>query len=249
MRVAALYDIHANLPALGAVLTEITQVGVDRIVVGGDTVPGPMPRETIQRLSNLNLPCDFIQGNGEIAVLEELAGNPATGVPEQHRPVLQWTAEQLTPKDAHVLSHWPPTIQMQHANVGEVLFCHATPRSATEIFTRNTPEQQLLSTAFADVNASVVICGHTHMQFDRMVGNIRVINAGSVGMPFGEPGAYWLLIASDIELQHTPYDLENAAEIIRRTDYPQAREFAEHNVLHPPPEREMLNLFTRVEIK
>ncbi|HZQ19930.1 MAG TPA: metallophosphoesterase family protein [Terriglobales bacterium] len=249
MRIAALYDIHANLPALEAVLREIAQIGVDRILVGGDVVPGPMPRKTIERLSNLNLPCDFIQGNGEIAVLEELAGKPATGVPAQHRPILQWTAQQLAPADAGLLSRWPPTIQMQHAELGEVLFCHATPRNATEIFTRTTSEQRLLSTAFAGVNTAIVVCGHTHMQFDRMVGNIRVINAGSVGMPFGKPGACWLLIGSDIELRCTAYDLEKAAETVRRTNYPQAREFAEHNIVRPPAEEEMLRLFAGAEIK
>jgi len=187
MRVAALYDIHANLPALEAVLQEIEQIGVDRIFIGGDVVPGPMPCETIERLSELNLPCEFIQGNGEIAVLEEMAGKAATGVPEQYRPALQWTAQQLGPEHQHLLSHWRRTLRMQHPNSGEILFCHATPRNATEIFTRNTPEARLLSTAFTNVDASIVVCGHTHMQFDRMVGNLRVVNAGSVGRPFGEP--------------------------------------------------------------
>lgn len=249
MRVAALYDIHANLPALEAVLQEIAQLRVDRILVGGDVVPGPMPRETIERLLAIKLPCDFLQGNGEIAVLEEMAGKAATGVPEQHRPVLQWTAQQLGPEHERLLSRWQATVHMQHPDVGEILFCHATPRNATEIFTRNTPEERLLATAFSNVNASVVVCGHTHMQFDRMIGSCRVVNAGSVGMPFGKPGAYWLLIDSGIELRRTPYDFEKAAEAVRRTNYLQASEFAERNLLHPPSEEEMLNLFTGVEIK
>jgi diadenosine tetraphosphatase ApaH/serine/threonine PP2A family protein phosphatase len=87
------------------------------------------------------------------------------------------------------------------------------------------------------------------MQFDRTIGRIRVVNAGSVGMPFGEPGAYWLLLGPDIEFRHTPYDLEKAAERIRDTKYPQAQEFAARNVLRPPSDREILEAFTRAEMK
>src|SRR5947208_16503099 len=72
MRVAALYDIHGNLPALEAALQDIRQANVDQIVVGGDVVPGPMPRETLRRLLNLDLPTHFIYGNGEPAVLDQI---------------------------------------------------------------------------------------------------------------------------------------------------------------------------------
>jgi len=87
------------------------------------------------------------------------------------------------------------------------------------------------------------------MQFDRMIGGVRVVNAGSVGMPFGEPGAYWLLLGPDVELRHTSYDLAKAAERIRATEYPQAEEFAARNVLQPPSEEETLKAFTRVELR
>ncbi len=87
------------------------------------------------------------------------------------------------------------------------------------------------------------------MQFDRMIGNIRVVNAGSVGMPFGEAGADWLLLDADVQLQHTPYDLIKAAERIRKTNYPQAQDFATHNVLQPPKEEQMLEAFARAELR
>ena len=102
---------------------------------------------------------------------------------------------------------------------------------------------------FAGVDASVVICGHTHMQFDQHVGGIRVINAGSVGMPFGDPGADWLLLGPDIQLRHTSYDLAKAAERIRQTKYPQAEDFALRNMLQPPAEAEVLKGFARAELK
>jgi predicted phosphodiesterase len=129
-----------------------------------------------------------------------------------------------------------------------VLFCHATPRNDTEIFTRLTPEDRLLP-IFEGLGISTVICGHTHMQFDRMVGTTRVVNAGSVGMSFGQTGADWLLLGPDVQLRHTRYDLARAAERIRNTTYPQAQDFAARNVLQPPSEEETLAAFTRAELK
>jgi hypothetical protein len=86
------------------------------------------------------------------------------------------------------------------------------------------------------------------MQFDRMIGRIRVINAGSVGMPFGETGAYWLLLGPNVKLELTPYNLTEAAECIRGTSYPQAEDFGARNILEPPSEAEMRKAFSRVEL-
>ncbi len=132
--------------------------------------------------------------------------------------------------------------------LGNVLFCHATPRSETENFTRLTPEDKLLP-IFEMLNVSIVVCGHTHMQFERSIGKVRVINAGSVGMPFGKPGAYWLVLGPNIELRHTAYDVTKAAKLILKTYYPHAKDFAENNVLQPPSEDVMLEIFNRAELE
>src|SRR6476620_12286825 len=178
MRVAAIYDIHGNLHALEAVLEDIRHASVDRMVVGGDIVPGPMPCETLDRLSDLDIPVQFIQGNGEVAVLEQIAGKESASVPQQFREVVRWTAQQLRPQHERLLASWPETLRFEIPGFGDVLFCHATARNENEVFTRRTPEDRLL-TIFEGVNASLVVCGHTHMQFDRIVGKIRVVNAGS----------------------------------------------------------------------
>jgi predicted phosphodiesterase len=248
MRVAAIYDIHGNLPALEAVLQEIRRAGVDQVVVGGDVVPGPMPREALACLLDFDIPVQFIRGNGEAAVLAPMAGTDTGTLPEQAREAVRWTAQQLHPEDERLLATWPETLRVDTRESGEVLFCHATPRSDTEVFTRLTPEDRLLP-VFEGLDVSAVVCGHTHMQFDRAIGRIRVVNAGSVGMPFGEPGAYWLLLGPDVELRRTPYDLAEAAERIRGTDYPHARDFAKRQVLQPPSEGAMLEIFTRVELR
>ncbi len=248
MPVAAIYDIHGNLPALEAVLAEVCRLKVDRVVVGGDVLPGPMPRETLQCLLDLDIPVQFIHGNGEVAALEVLAGRVPAAVSEQYRPIVRWNAEQICPEYERLLRSWPKTLNIEISGMGEVLFCHGTPRNENESFTRLTPESRLLP-IFDGINASVVVCGHTHMQFDRMVGRTRVVNAGSVGMPFGQAGADWLVLGPDVALRHTTYDLAKAAERIRATSYPQAEDFAARNVLQPPSEMEMLELFTRAELK
>ena len=248
MRVAAIYDIHANLPALEAVLQDIRQAEVDHVVVGGDVLPGPMPRETLACLAGLDMPVQFIRGNGDRVVLAQMAGTESSEVPEQFREIVRWGARQLHPEDEQLLASWPQILRVDIRGLGEVLFCHATPRNDTEIFTRLTSEDRLLP-VFEGLNVPVVVCGPTHMQFDRTIGSIRVVNAGSVGMPFEEAGAYWLLLGPGVQLRRTPYDLAKAAERIRDTTYPQAQDFAARNVLSPPSERETLDAFARVELK
>ncbi|MDQ3997821.1 MAG: metallophosphatase family protein [Gemmatimonadota bacterium] len=248
MRLAALYDIHGNLPALEAVLREIRDADVDRIVVGGDVVPGPMPRETLACLLDVDIPIQFIQGNGDRVVLAQMAGTESSEVPEQFREVVRWTARQLRSEHERLLASWPKLLRVDVPELGDVLFCHATPRNDSEIFTRLTPDDRLLS-VFEGLDASLIVCGHTHMQFDRMVGRVRVVNAGSVGMPFGDPGAYWLLLGPDVQLRRTTYDLAGAADRIRGTKYPQADDFAARNVLQPPSEEGVLEGFTKVELR
>ena len=243
MRIAALYDIHGNLPALDAVLADVRAARVDHIVIGGDVLPGPMPRECLDRLFDLDIPLQCIHGNGDREV-----NAPTGAVPEVYQESMRWNADELRPEDTQRLASWPLTVRMNTAVLGDVLFCHATPRNDTEIFTRLTSDEMLLP-IFGGLNTSVVVCGHTHMQFDRRVGGVRVINAGSIGMPFADPGAYWLLLADDVELRRTPYDLEDAARRIRATRYPKAEEFASRYVLKPPTEQEMLEAFSRAELK
>lgn len=248
MRLAALYDIHGNLPALEAVLDDLRSAKVDLIVIGGDIVPGPMSLETLDYLKTLTVPVDFIYGNCETAVLAQIAGNDAS-IPEQAREIIRWTAQHLGPERAQVFSAWPMTLRLSIPPIGNVLFCHATPRNENEIFTHSTPEDRLLPVFAGLDDVALVVCGHTHMQFDRTVGKIRVVNAGSVGMPFGQPGADWLLLGPDIQLRQTAYDLAKAADRIRSTQYPQADDFATNYVLHPPSAEKMLDLFSRAELK
>jgi putative phosphoesterase len=248
MRIAALYDIHGNRPALEAVLDDIRERKVDQVVVGGDVLPGPMPQETLDCLLDLDIPVRFIHGNGDRVVLGQMRGTEPSEVPEQFREAIRWNARQLTAEHEKVLASWPALLRLEVRGLGNVLFCHATPRNDTDVFTRLTPEDRLLP-IFQDLDVSLVVCGHTHMQFDRTIGKVRVVNAGSVGMPYGEPGASWLLLGPDAELRHTTYDLTKAADRIRATKYPQAEDFAANSILKPLSESQALDLFSKAELK
>ena len=213
-RVAALYDVHGNLPALEAVLAELD---ADVIVVGGDVAAGPWPAETLLRLRGLGERVRWIRGNAD----RELAvpSPPKEGGPPQE--VMEWTRAKLSGDDLQFLGALPLTEMLDLDGVGRVLFCHATPRSDEELLTRISDEE-LWRAALADVDADVVVCGHTHVQFDRTVDGLRVVNAGSVGMPYeAEAGAYWLELGPDVVHRRTGYDIAATAAAIAATGWPE----------------------------
>jgi putative phosphoesterase len=210
VRIAALYDIHGNLHALEAVLDDVGALDIDLIVVGGDVVAGPFPRETFDRLAALGESCVYVRGNADREVTES--------DDEQSR----WCREQLGERIETVRT-WPLT-----TTAGGVLFCHATPRSDEEIITRLTPDEAVAE-AFGDTPLAIV--GHTHVQFDRRVGRLRLVNAGSVGLPYeGEPGARWAVLEDDVTLRSTPYDVRGAGDAVRASGFPAAAEAADELV-------------------
>ncbi|HTI39663.1 MAG TPA: metallophosphoesterase family protein [Vicinamibacterales bacterium] len=246
-RIAVLNDIHGNLPALEAVLADVRAIGVDRIVVGGDVFPGPMPHLVLDSLWTAGPPVDFIYGNGDVALLECLAGGAPRHFPASYRPSLEWNARVLSDTARIAVAAWPMTMRVTMPSLGSVLFCHATPRNENEIFTAQTSDARLLPIIDA-ARADLVVCGHTHMQFDRSVGGTRVVNAGSVGMPFGHPGADWLLLGDRVELRCTAYDVHAAAAAIMRSGYPGAEDFVAKYVVSQPSAGDMLALYAQHEL-
>jgi putative phosphoesterase len=195
VRVAALYDVHGNLPALDAVLAE---VDADVILVGGDAVAGPWPAETLARLRGLDGDVRFIRGNADREIAEQVAG-----LAPPH--LMEFVRSRLSAEEIAFLGSLPLTEAIDVDGLGNVLFCHATPRNDEEIFTRISPDARWRE-ALDGVESDVVVCGHTHIQFDREVDGTRLVNAGSVGMPYErEPGAYWALLGPGVEFCRTPY--------------------------------------------
>jgi putative phosphoesterase len=197
MRVAALYDVHGNLPALEAVLAEVRAADPDAIVCGGDVAAGPFPCECLERLRALDVV--FVRGNAD-------------------RELSPWLLARLTHVEREFLTGLPHV-----RSLGGVLYCHGSPRRDDEILTRLTPPERL-EAVLAGVTEDLVVCGHTHVQFELRAGTARIVNAGSVGMPYeGRQGAFWALVdATEIEHRHTPYAIEAAVAAIRASGYPEA---------------------------
>lgn len=200
MRVAALYDIHGNVPALEAVLAE-AEAEADAFLVGGDIVGKERPGEVLELLRALD-GVHWIRGNVERELIDP--GPPREGGPPPGS--MDELKAALAPKDVDFLFGLPGQVTLEVDGLGETLFCHATPRNDYEIFTIYSPDEKILE-MLDGVPQPVVVCGHTHVQCDRRVGDYRVVNAGSVGMPYEpEPGAYWALLGPDVDLRRTSYE-------------------------------------------
>ncbi len=236
MPVAALYDVHGNLPALEAVLAELERVGVDEIVVGGDVVWGPLPGECVDRLQAVG--ARFLAGNCERDVL---AADPADRTERD-----AWCRAQLDDARRSAIGAWPATIELTVDGLGRVLFCHATPRSDEELLTAATPEA-VAEEALQGVHADVVVCGHTHHQYDRRIGDTRLVNAGSVGLPYeGRAAAFWALLGPDVELRHTAYDVPAAIERFGATGFPDVPGFMGSSLIELTPRDEVIAHWERV---
>jgi predicted phosphodiesterase len=245
MRVAVLADIHGNLPALEAVLGEVDAVGADAIVLPGDMTVGPLQAETLDLLASLGERAIWVRGNCERNLVEVHDGTyQPTGA--AHEPGVIWSGQQLTRHQRDHLATLPLTVSVDVDGLGTVLFCHATARDDEEIVLVDSPLAWFVE-AFAGVQEQTIVCGHTHMPFDRLANGRRIVNPGSVGMPYGPPGtvAYWALLGPGVTLRRTVYDLEGAAERMRASAWPGNAEFIQENVLGgPPSDTEALAVFT-----
>src|ERR671911_280257 len=241
-RVAAIYDVHGNLPVLEALLADLQSVNPDLIVVGGDVVAGPMPAEVLDRLAALSENICFVRGNADREVVAAYGDGryaDATEAADPAERTAAFAASKIDRAHRDLLASFAELLVVEVEGVGQVLFCHGSPRSDEEIVTAATTEGRLRE-ILARVDQDIVVCGHTHAQFDRRVGGKRVVNAGSVGMPYqGRPvGAFWLLLeVGGVSVRRSDYDLDRTVGQIRATGYPDAEYMAEILLEAPDPER------------
>ena len=222
MRVAALYDLHGNLPALDAVLEEVQAGAVDAVVCGGDVVWGPLPGETLHRIEEAAT--HFVRGNADRHVAEGEGSEPT-----------RWCAERLTQEERERLGAWAERVELDVDGIGRVLFCHASPYDDEAGFTEATPEQ-IAAPLLEGVDADLVVCGHTHAQFDLRFGGVRVVNAGSVGMPAeGRRGAFWALLGPEVKLRRTDYDVDAALPLLLDSGFPVAQRLFSASLAEPVP--------------
>jgi predicted phosphodiesterase len=249
VRIAALYDIHGNDAALVAVLAEIEGLDVDLIVVGGDVAGGPFPCEAVDAVRALDDRAIVIRGNGERELVEARlrldAGTARIDADDVWSSRTHWAAGVLDQARLDWMGALPPLASVDVDGLGDVLFCHASPRSDEEIVTPLSPEARILP-MLAGVAQHTIVLGHTHVQFDREVAGRRLVNAGSVGMPYeGEAAAFWALLGPGVELRRTRYDVTVTCARVRESGIPDAEEYAE-GLAHPPPAAEANEFFERM---
>src|SRR5215218_8075273 len=225
--VAALYDVHGNLPALEAVLSDVEEIDCGLIVVGGDVASGPMPAGVLDRLQTLDDRVRWVRGNADREVVSAYDRGSATEDARSSDPALRasgWSASRIGDHHRDLMASFEEQILVEIEGLGAVLFCHATPNIDEEILTTATPDTRLRG----------ILSGVG--QYDRRLDDRRVVNAGSVGLPYqGEPvGAFWVLLGNErVELRRSDYDLRGAVNSFRALGYPGVEDF-EGALLEPP---------------
>jgi predicted phosphodiesterase len=227
VRVAALYDVHGNAPALAAVLEEVEREAPDLVVFGGDLTWGSLPRETLALVRTLEIPARFVRGNADRMVGVETEGRGP------------WMTSQHTAEDLAFLAGFEPTVSVDVDGIGPTCFCHGSPRSDEECVTEQTPAERVRE-FMAGVDERVVVTGHVHLRYDRDVDEVRLLSPGSVGLQYGDvPAAYWALLGPDVEFRRTNYDVDAAVAAMRATDDPRVETVAEL-MLDPPSRDEVI---------
>lgn len=214
---AALYDIHGNLPALEAVLADAEAAGAERYLLGGDyALFGAWPLEVLERLESL--PAEWLRGNGE-RWTADAADAPAR---EPLRSALGACRELLGAERIAELAALPASLTRE-----DTLYCHASPGSDVEGFEPVPADDE--AERIAEVTGRRLVVGHTHVQFRRTAGaSIELVNPGSVGLPLDgdRRAAYALIDADAVELRRVEYDVDAAASAVRRRFGPWAETVA-----------------------
>jgi putative phosphoesterase len=241
-RIALLSDTHGVLPCLDAVLQEPDVRSADLIVVTGDLAAGPQPRETLDRLTELGSRALLVRGNADRDLVDAARGAASPSLP----PVDAWAADQLDSSHVDLLAGLEHPVTVTLDGVGDVLFCHGTPRDDDEVVLVDSRPSR-----WADVlrdvpeNVRIVCCGHTHMPFVRLVDRRWIVNSGSVGMSYGTRNIPWILLDDrGVQLRSTPVDSEMVARsVIAQSMFPQVGEWVQEYVLNPPSDLEALQAF------
>ncbi|MEM1346058.1 MAG: metallophosphoesterase family protein, partial [Pseudomonadota bacterium] len=186
MRLAILADIHGNLDALEAVLTDLRGRQVDRVFVLGDHASGPLdPIGTLDRLMALGGDVQFLRGNHDRwlieRALEAMGPSDAQTLPLLSQHHLDW------------LKALPPTLALE-----DVFACHGTPQSDTTYWLEKVSAEGVVHPrALGEIEAlaadavpsegagpALLLCGHTHLPRAVALRDGRmVVNPGSVGLP------------------------------------------------------------------
>jgi putative phosphoesterase len=183
MKIALLADVHANLPALEAVIDHARSRNVDEFWSLGDMVGyAPFPDETIKKLRKI---CSrHIVGNYDVKALNKkrIKKMRSSGKNPDKAFSFAWTNKALTKKSAAFIESLPETLSFS-AGRKKILMVHGSPEAPEDELTAQTPPGRLRELA-RKVREDIVLCGHTHEFFQRKAGGVLFVNPGSVGRPF-----------------------------------------------------------------
>ena len=230
MRVAIFSDVHANLPALEAVLADIAAAGVDERFALGDLVGyAPWPNEVLERLQSEGL--GVVMGNYDdgTGFDRDECGCAYTDPTEKALGDrgFAWTKAHTSAGNKAWLRTLAPEIRFE-ADGRRYLLVHGSPRRINEYLYEDKPDATFARIA-AGAAADVIVCGHTHRPYDKVVAGTRFINVGSAGKPKdGDPRACWALVdtvSNRVDVRRPTYDVEAAARAIEASELP--REFAD----------------------
>jgi putative phosphoesterase len=232
MRNAIFSDVHANQPALEAVLADIEAAGVDARYGLGDLVGyAPWPNEVLERLAAEGFP--IVMGNYDdgTAFDRDECGCAYTTPVEQALGdrSFAWTKAHVSAANRDWLRTLQPEIRFEVDGL-RFLLVHGSPRRMNEYLYEDRAEATFARIA-AGAAADVIVCGHTHRPYGKTVAGVRFVNVGSVGKPKdGDPRARWALLETSpdgltVEFRRVPYDVERAAAAITASDLP--AEFAD----------------------
>jgi predicted phosphodiesterase len=201
--------VHGTRIALEAVLAELDREQPDAVVFGGDLFLGPQPAETAELVRSVE--ASFVRGNCD-------------------RETDDWARSKLDDETIAWAQGWPLTVELDG-----VLYCHASPKDDMRPILTDASPSERFDEALEGVDARLVVAGHTHMQFRRD----RWVNAGAVGWPYEDDvAAFWAIVSEDVELRRTPYDVEQAAEEILASGWPDAEVFVAENIRAAPSRAE-----------
>ncbi|MFJ5968104.1 metallophosphoesterase family protein [Streptomyces sp. NPDC093060] len=240
-RLAVLSDIHGVLPALEAVLAEPEVAAADRIVLTGDITAGPQPAEVLDLLRSLGDRVLWVGGNADRELVEYRRGE-RTEIPD---PIGPFAAQALREDQVDFLAALPRTLTLRVRGLGKVLFCHATPRDDAEVVLVDSRLERWAEVLSGlDPGIGTVVCGHTHMPYVRLAHGRLVVNPGSIGMPYGRPGAHWCLLGPGADLRVTSYDIPGAvARLTAGCAYPEIAEWADFYLNSRVTDAEALTAF------
>jgi putative phosphoesterase len=230
VRIAALSDVHGNLLALQEVRKAVDAARPDYVAICGDlALNGPDPAGTVDLVRELEKAGAFvICGNTDLAVTDGdyTAAFPwfTEGAPDSYKVATEWARDQLGDERVDYMRHLPWERRLRVDDT-LVLFCHASPGSLTDGLPPDL-DQVVTIDRVGRTDASVIVCGHTHVPEVREIGWRTLVNDGSAGYVFdGEPTATWALIEIDegkvtAEIRRTGYDVMAAANAVSARGLP-----------------------------